>query len=147
MPKPLAGDHELLLTHQELSGSGEHHGALRRMEHIVLQRKGQEEKELVEKSKSFIHRPEEGVGNVPNFGEQRPSGIYQLQKSPRSNPTDLRRRKKVPRTIREKVKAKRIGTDLNHKGTGSPNWSLQPWTVSSIWPELSRNSQPKMRKG
>ncbi|MBW0563026.1 hypothetical protein O181_102741 [Austropuccinia psidii MF-1] len=30
MPKPLAGGHELLLTHQELSGSGEDHRALRR---------------------------------------------------------------------------------------------------------------------
>ncbi|MBW0581209.1 hypothetical protein O181_120924 [Austropuccinia psidii MF-1] len=29
MPKPLAGGHELLLTHQELSGSGEDHATLR----------------------------------------------------------------------------------------------------------------------
>ncbi|MBW0493551.1 hypothetical protein O181_033266 [Austropuccinia psidii MF-1] len=36
MPKPLAGSHELLLTHQELSGSGEDHRTLRRMEPIVL---------------------------------------------------------------------------------------------------------------
>ncbi|MBW0570363.1 hypothetical protein O181_110078 [Austropuccinia psidii MF-1] len=84
MPKPLAGGHELLLTHKGLSGSGEDHRTLRRMEPIVLHRKGQEEKELVEKSKSFIHRPEEEVGNDPNFGEQRPSGIYQLQTSSRS---------------------------------------------------------------
>ncbi|MBW0521831.1 hypothetical protein O181_061546 [Austropuccinia psidii MF-1] len=40
MPKPLAGGHELLLTQQELSGSGEDHRALRRIEPIVLQRKG-----------------------------------------------------------------------------------------------------------
>ncbi|MBW0575968.1 hypothetical protein O181_115683, partial [Austropuccinia psidii MF-1] len=38
MPKPLAGGHELLLTHQELSGSGEDHRTLRRVEPIVLQR-------------------------------------------------------------------------------------------------------------
>ncbi|MBW0571726.1 hypothetical protein O181_111441 [Austropuccinia psidii MF-1] len=31
IPKPLAGGHELLLTHQELSGSGEDHRALRRV--------------------------------------------------------------------------------------------------------------------
>ncbi|MBW0590204.1 hypothetical protein O181_129919 [Austropuccinia psidii MF-1] len=41
MPKPLAGAHELLLTNQELSGSGEDHRALRRMEPIVLQRQDQ----------------------------------------------------------------------------------------------------------
>ncbi|MBW0570607.1 hypothetical protein O181_110322 [Austropuccinia psidii MF-1] len=147
MPKPLAGGHELLLTHQEISGSGEDHITLRRMKPIVLKIQGQKDKEMVEKSKSFIHRPEEGVGNDPNFGERRPSGIYQLGKSPRTNSTDLRRSIKVPGTIREKTKAKQIGTDLTHKGTGSPNWSLQPWTVSSIWPELSWNSQPKRRKG
>ncbi|MBW0588218.1 hypothetical protein O181_127933 [Austropuccinia psidii MF-1] len=58
MPKPLAGGHELLLTHQELSGSGEDHRTLRRLEPIVLQRQGQKYKELVEEPKSFIHRPE-----------------------------------------------------------------------------------------
>ncbi|MBW0589330.1 hypothetical protein O181_129045 [Austropuccinia psidii MF-1] len=84
MSKPFAGGHELLLTHQELSGSGEDHRALRRMEPIVFQRQGQKDKELVEKSKYFIHRPEEGTGNDPSFVERRPSGIYQLQISSRS---------------------------------------------------------------
>ncbi|MBW0516952.1 hypothetical protein O181_056667 [Austropuccinia psidii MF-1] len=41
MPKPLAGGHELLLTHQEISGSGEYHRILRRVEPIVLQIQGQ----------------------------------------------------------------------------------------------------------
>ncbi|MBW0489826.1 hypothetical protein O181_029541 [Austropuccinia psidii MF-1] len=36
MPKPLAGGYELLLTHQEISGSGEDHITLTRMEPIVL---------------------------------------------------------------------------------------------------------------
>ncbi|MBW0462643.1 hypothetical protein O181_002358 [Austropuccinia psidii MF-1] len=81
MPKPLAGGHELLLTHQELSGSGEGHRALRRVEPIVLQRQGQKDKELVEEPKSFIHRPEERFGNDPSFGERRTSGVYQLQTS------------------------------------------------------------------
>ncbi|MBW0539575.1 hypothetical protein O181_079290, partial [Austropuccinia psidii MF-1] len=61
MPKPLAGGHELLFTHQELSGSGEDHRTLRRLEPIFLQRQGQKDKELVEEPKSFIHRPEEGM--------------------------------------------------------------------------------------
>ncbi|MBW0493334.1 hypothetical protein O181_033049 [Austropuccinia psidii MF-1] len=84
MPKPLAGGHELLLTHKELSGLGEDHRTLRRMDPIFLQRKGQKDKELVEKLKYFIHRPEEGTGNDSSFGERRPSGIYQLQTSSRS---------------------------------------------------------------
>ncbi|MBW0589962.1 hypothetical protein O181_129677 [Austropuccinia psidii MF-1] len=47
MPKPLAEGHELLLTHQELSGSGEDHRTPRTVEPIVLQRQGQKDKELV----------------------------------------------------------------------------------------------------
>ncbi|MBW0560698.1 hypothetical protein O181_100413 [Austropuccinia psidii MF-1] len=42
------------------------------------------DKELVEKPKSFIHRPEEGTGNDSSFGDRRPSGVYQLQTSFRS---------------------------------------------------------------
>ncbi|MBW0532748.1 hypothetical protein O181_072463, partial [Austropuccinia psidii MF-1] len=53
MPKPLAGVHELLLTHQELSGPGEDHRNLRRVEPIFLQRQGQKDKELVEEPKSL----------------------------------------------------------------------------------------------
>ncbi|MBW0538610.1 hypothetical protein O181_078325 [Austropuccinia psidii MF-1] len=147
MPKPLVGGHERLITHQELSVSGEDHRALRSLEPIVLQRQIQKDKELVEEPKSFIHRPEEGVGNDSSFGDRRPSGIYQLQKCPKTDPKDLRRSRKVPRTIKERAKEKPIGTDLTHKGTGSLNWSLQPWTVSSIWPGLLWNSQPRSRKG
>ncbi|MBW0537093.1 hypothetical protein O181_076808 [Austropuccinia psidii MF-1] len=62
-------------------------------------------------------------------------------------PKDLRRSRKVSRTIKARAKAKPIGTDLTHKGTGSPNWSLQPWKVSSIWQGLLWNSQPRSRKG
>ncbi|MBW0564813.1 hypothetical protein O181_104528 [Austropuccinia psidii MF-1] len=47
IPKPLAGGHELLLTHQELSGSGVDHTTLRTFEPIVLQRQSQKDKELV----------------------------------------------------------------------------------------------------
>ncbi|MBW0579381.1 hypothetical protein O181_119096 [Austropuccinia psidii MF-1] len=36
MPKPLAGGHELLLTHQEISGSGEDHRTLRRPEELEM---------------------------------------------------------------------------------------------------------------
>ncbi|MBW0537252.1 hypothetical protein O181_076967 [Austropuccinia psidii MF-1] len=84
MPKPLTGGHELLLTHQELSESGDDHRTLRRLEPIFLQRQGQKDKEFVEEPKSFIHRPEEETGNDFSFGDRRPSGIYQLQTSSRS---------------------------------------------------------------
>ncbi|MBW0573124.1 hypothetical protein O181_112839 [Austropuccinia psidii MF-1] len=75
MPKPLAGGHELLLTHKELSASGKDHRTLRRMEPILLQRQGQKDKELAEKTEPFIHRPEGEVGNDPSFGERRPIGV------------------------------------------------------------------------
>ncbi|MBW0587688.1 hypothetical protein O181_127403 [Austropuccinia psidii MF-1] len=120
MPRLLAGGHELLLTHQELSGSGEDHRTLRRVESKVFQRQGQKDKEWVEEPKYFIYRPEEGIGNDHSFGI-RPSGVYQLQKHPKRSPKDLRRRIKVPRTIRERAKAKQIGTELTHKGTECPN--------------------------
>ncbi|MBW0539470.1 hypothetical protein O181_079185 [Austropuccinia psidii MF-1] len=48
LSKPLAGSHELLLTHQELSGSEEDHRTLRRMESLVFQGKCQKVKESVE---------------------------------------------------------------------------------------------------
>ncbi|MBW0545591.1 hypothetical protein O181_085306 [Austropuccinia psidii MF-1] len=46
-PKPLAGRHELLLTHEELCGSGEDHRTVRRVEHIVL-------KDKVKKIKNWL---------------------------------------------------------------------------------------------
>ncbi|MBW0568366.1 hypothetical protein O181_108081 [Austropuccinia psidii MF-1] len=84
MPKPLAGGHELLLTHQELSGSGEDHRAVRRVEPSILQGQSQKDKELVEEPKSFIHRPEERVRNDSKLGDRGTSGLYQLQTSSRS---------------------------------------------------------------
>ncbi|MBW0565521.1 hypothetical protein O181_105236 [Austropuccinia psidii MF-1] len=75
------GGHELLLTHQELSGSGEDHRTLRRDEPIVLQNTRSKDKELVKEPKSFIHRPDKGIGNDSSFGERRTSGVYQLQTS------------------------------------------------------------------
>ncbi|MBW0515306.1 hypothetical protein O181_055021 [Austropuccinia psidii MF-1] len=42
---------------------------------------GQKDEELVEEPKSFIHRPDKGIGNDHRFGERRTSGVYQLQKS------------------------------------------------------------------
>ncbi|MBW0583709.1 hypothetical protein O181_123424 [Austropuccinia psidii MF-1] len=101
MPKPLAGGHELLLTHQELSGSGEDHRTLRRLEPIVLQRHGQNNEELAEEPKSFIHRPEElemtpaleTEGQVastsskpaPEVSKDKPKGPQKKQKGPKNH--------------------------------------------------------------
>ncbi|MBW0583207.1 hypothetical protein O181_122922 [Austropuccinia psidii MF-1] len=83
-PKTFAGGHELLVKHQELSGSAENHRTLRRVEPIEFQRQVQKDKELVQEPKSFIHRQEEEVGNDLSFGERRLSGVYQLQTSSRN---------------------------------------------------------------
>ncbi|MBW0582166.1 hypothetical protein O181_121881 [Austropuccinia psidii MF-1] len=147
MTKPLAGGNELQLTHKELSASREDHRAFRRVEPTVLKRQGQKDKEFLERPKSFIHRPEEGTENNTTFGERRPSGIYQLQKCPKTSTKDLRRSREIQRAIKEREKAKPIGKDLTHRGAGYPNWSPQKWTVSSIWPGLLWNSQPRSRKG
>ncbi|MBW0512444.1 hypothetical protein O181_052159 [Austropuccinia psidii MF-1] len=101
MPKPLAGGHELLLTHQEIFGSGEDHRALRRVQPIVVQRQGQKDKEFGEEPKSFTHKPEERVENDKSFGVRRTSGIHQLPKCPKTNTRDLIRSRKVPRTTRK----------------------------------------------
>ncbi|MBW0495667.1 hypothetical protein O181_035382 [Austropuccinia psidii MF-1] len=84
MPKPLAVDHELLLTHQELSGSREDYRTLRSMEPTFLQRKGPKDEKLVEEPKSFIPIPQEETGKDSSFAERRPSCIYQFQTNSRS---------------------------------------------------------------
>ncbi|MBW0503944.1 hypothetical protein O181_043659 [Austropuccinia psidii MF-1] len=112
MSKPLEGGYQLLLTHQKLSGSGEDHEALRRMVSILLKRQGKKYKELIEQPKSFIHKPEEGVGNDPSFGEGRPSGIKKLQKCPKDSPKDLIRNRAVPRTIKERENQIQLAQNL-----------------------------------
>ncbi|MBW0560405.1 hypothetical protein O181_100120 [Austropuccinia psidii MF-1] len=71
---------------------------------------------------------------APETSKEKPKGLQKKKKGP-------------PRTIRAREKANKIGTDLTHKGTGSPNWNLQLWTVSLIWPGRLWNSHPKSRKG
>ncbi|MBW0589991.1 hypothetical protein O181_129706 [Austropuccinia psidii MF-1] len=93
IPRPLVGDHELLLTHQELSASGEDHKALKRIYSIFFQIKGQKDKELAEKSKSFIHTPKEGTRNEPIFGEISSSSVNQLQKSQNTISINLRKKR------------------------------------------------------
>ncbi|MBW0571750.1 hypothetical protein O181_111465 [Austropuccinia psidii MF-1] len=129
MPKPLAGCHELLLTHQELSGSGEDHRALRRLEPIVLQRQGQKDKYLFGEPKSFIHRPEEGTGNDSSFGDRRQVASTSSKQAP------------------ELSKDKRKGPQKKQKGPkgrGKANWhrpypqgyrilKLEPTALESVF--------------
>ncbi|MBW0590517.1 hypothetical protein O181_130232 [Austropuccinia psidii MF-1] len=84
MQTPLAGGYELLLTYEELSGSGEDHKTLRRMELIVLQGQGQKDKGLVAEPNSFISRTNEGTGNELSFGKGRANSVNQTQNFPRT---------------------------------------------------------------
>ncbi|MBW0578632.1 hypothetical protein O181_118347 [Austropuccinia psidii MF-1] len=109
MPKPLAGGHELLLIHQELSGSGEDHRALRRVDPIVLKRQGQKDKELVEELKYFICRPEEGIGNDPDL-EEGPVASTSSKPAPETSKEKLKRaqkKKKGPKSNQGKEKGKK----------------------------------------
>ncbi|MBW0474518.1 hypothetical protein O181_014233 [Austropuccinia psidii MF-1] len=42
------------------------------------------------------------------------------------------KKQKGPKSHKGKEKENKIGTEPIHKGTGSPNWNLQLWTLSSI---------------
>ncbi|MBW0501685.1 hypothetical protein O181_041400 [Austropuccinia psidii MF-1] len=108
MPKPLAGGHELLLTHQELSESREHHRALR--------------------------RPEEEVGNDPRFGDRRPSGIYQLQTSSRSVQGQAQKTSEDTERYQE-PSGKGKGKENWHRPypQGYRNLKLEPSAVDSVF--------------
>ncbi|MBW0584161.1 hypothetical protein O181_123876 [Austropuccinia psidii MF-1] len=79
MPKPLPGAMNSYLHIKSLLGQEKTIELLGGWSPLSFK-----DKELFEEPKSFIHRPEEGVGNDSNFGARRPSGIYQLQTSSRS---------------------------------------------------------------
>ncbi|MBW0560152.1 hypothetical protein O181_099867 [Austropuccinia psidii MF-1] len=121
MPKPLEGGNELLITHQELSGSGEDHRTLRRVDPIVLQMKSQKDKELVEEPKSFNCRPEKGIGNAPDLEEspvvstssrsiqieaQRTSGEEERSQEPSGHG---KRQRKLAQTSPTRVQDPKIG--------------------------------------
>ncbi|MBW0498600.1 hypothetical protein O181_038315 [Austropuccinia psidii MF-1] len=93
------------------------------MESLVLQIQDQKDKKLVEEPKSLIHRPKEGTGNDPSFGERRSSSIKQLrtvqrQASKISEGTERfqkqsrqrKRQSKLADTLPTRVKDSQIGT-------------------------------------
>ncbi|MBW0571097.1 hypothetical protein O181_110812 [Austropuccinia psidii MF-1] len=134
MPKPLEGGHELLLTHQEASGSGEDHRTLRRLEPIVLQRQGQKDKELVENQSllSISHKKE--LEMTPDLEKEVPVASSSSKPAPevsKDKPKGPQRKQRGPK---------------NHqsKGKGKANWhrpypkryripKLEPSAVDSVF--------------
>ncbi|MBW0552639.1 hypothetical protein O181_092354 [Austropuccinia psidii MF-1] len=85
IPKPLAGSHELLLTHQELSGSGEDHRNLTRVEPIVLQI--QDQKKESEMTPALEEGPVASTGSkpAPEAAKEKPKGPHKKKKCPKNN--------------------------------------------------------------
>ncbi|MBW0536285.1 hypothetical protein O181_076000 [Austropuccinia psidii MF-1] len=115
------------------------------MEPIVLQRHGQKINDWlknqiilsVDQKKDFEMTPDlEKSPVVSNSSKKVPEVSKDKPKGPQKKQRDLKK-------IKEREKGKPIGTDLTSKGTGSPNWRLQLWTVFSILTELLWKSQPK----
>ncbi|MBW0586341.1 hypothetical protein O181_126056 [Austropuccinia psidii MF-1] len=131
MPKALAGGHELLLTHQELSGSGEDHKTLKRLEPIVLQRQGQKDKELVEEPKSFIHRPEERVGNDSSFGDRRHQWRLPAPEVSKDKPKGPQKNQGGPKNNQSKGKGKANWHRPYPQGYRIPK--LEPSAVESVF--------------
>ncbi|MBW0468706.1 hypothetical protein O181_008421 [Austropuccinia psidii MF-1] len=103
------------------------------MEPIVLQIKGKKDKELVEEPKSFICRPEEGVGNDSSFGERRTSGFNQLQTSSISVQTQAQGAQKKQRGLKNnqgKGKCRAIWNRTYPQAYRIPK--LEPSAVSSV---------------
>ncbi|MBW0514861.1 hypothetical protein O181_054576 [Austropuccinia psidii MF-1] len=69
----------------------------------------------------------------PEVSKHKPKGPHKKQKGPKNH--------------QGKGKVKVNWHRPYPTGTGSQNWSLQPWTVSSIWPGLLWNSKSNSRKG
>ncbi|MBW0564689.1 hypothetical protein O181_104404 [Austropuccinia psidii MF-1] len=111
MPKPLAGGHELLLTHQELSGSGEDHRNLRRVEPIVLQRQGQKDKDWL-KNQSLLSEDQKKELEMTPALEEGPVASTSSKPGPEAS----KEKPKGPQKKKEGTK--------NHqgKGKGKENW-------------------------
>ncbi|MBW0562330.1 hypothetical protein O181_102045 [Austropuccinia psidii MF-1] len=109
MLKPLEGGHKLLLTHQELPGSGDDHRTLRRMEPIVFQRQGQEDKELVEKSDFFSIDQKKGLEMIPTLEKEGPVASTSSKPAPevyKDKPNSHKKKQKGPKNHQRKGKGK-----------------------------------------
>ncbi|MBW0466879.1 hypothetical protein O181_006594 [Austropuccinia psidii MF-1] len=83
--QPLEGGHELLLTHQELSGSEEDHRALSRMESLLLKRQDQKINNLLKNQSLLSIDQRKELEMTPALERERPiaskSSKPALQKS------------------------------------------------------------------
>ncbi|MBW0580725.1 hypothetical protein O181_120440 [Austropuccinia psidii MF-1] len=123
MRKPLAGGHELLLTHQELLGSGEYHRTLRRVEPIVLQRQSKKIKNWLKNQILLSVDQKKELEMTPAL-EEGPVASTSSKPAPeesKEKPKGPQKKKKGPKNHQGKGKGKENGTDLTHKGTESPN--------------------------
>ncbi|MBW0579723.1 hypothetical protein O181_119438 [Austropuccinia psidii MF-1] len=119
MPKPLAGASELLLTHQELSGSGGDHRTLRRLEPIVLQRQGQKDKKLVEEPKSFIQDQKKELEMTPTLETEAQvvsTSSRSVQRQAQSTPEEAERSQEPSRKGHRQSK---LAQTLPTRGQGS----------------------------
>ncbi|MBW0536356.1 hypothetical protein O181_076071 [Austropuccinia psidii MF-1] len=102
MPKPLEGGHEFLPTNQEVSGSGEDHRALRRVEPIVLKRQGQKIKNCL-KNQSLLSIDQKKELEMTPALEEGPVVSTSLKPTPeasKENPKGPQKKKKCPRNIK-----------------------------------------------
>ncbi|MBW0584528.1 hypothetical protein O181_124243 [Austropuccinia psidii MF-1] len=85
MPKPLAGGHKIPLIHQELSGSGEDHRALRRVEPIVLQ--SQDQKKELEMTPALEEGPVASISSkpAPETSKEKTKGPQKKNKGTKSH--------------------------------------------------------------
>ncbi|MBW0579846.1 hypothetical protein O181_119561 [Austropuccinia psidii MF-1] len=127
MPKPLAGGHELLLTHQELSGSGEDHTTLRRLEPIVFQRKSQKNKNWLKKKSLLSIDQKKELEMTPALETE--------------GPVESTSSKPAPEVSKDKLKGpqKKQKCPKNHQGKGKvkANWHgpyLQEYRIPKLEP-------------
>ncbi|MBW0582733.1 hypothetical protein O181_122448 [Austropuccinia psidii MF-1] len=134
MPKPLAGGHELLLTHQELYGSGEYHGALRRLEPIVSQRQGKKIKNWLKNQSILSIDQKKELEMTPALETEPPV----VSTSSKTAPEVSKNMFKGPQ------KKQRGPKNHQRKGKGKANWhrpypqgyripKLEPSAVDSVF--------------
>ncbi|MBW0581514.1 hypothetical protein O181_121229 [Austropuccinia psidii MF-1] len=125
MPKPLAGGHELLLAHQELSWSGEYHRTLRRVEPTFLQRQGQKIKNWLKNQRLLSIDQKKKLEITPALKKEGPVASTSSKPAPEVS----KYKPKGPQTKQRGPK--------NHqgKGKGKANWH-RPYPQGYMIPKL-----------
>ncbi|MBW0522622.1 hypothetical protein O181_062337 [Austropuccinia psidii MF-1] len=104
--KPLAGRHELLFTHQELSGSGEDHRALRSMESLVLQGKGKNVQNWLKNQSLLSIEQKKELELTPYLEKDRPvasTSFKTAPEQPNDKPKRPQKKQRGPRKNQGKV--------------------------------------------